>query len=83
MIPVQRGVQKYIPVTFHLVAQPQVTGRVTEENVLLQVASINASYADQEAKFYIDRFNYFDNDAVYNTPASTAAKIADATEKGQ
>ena len=74
MVPVQRGVQKYIPVTFHLVANSAGAGRITEENILLQVASINASYADQEAKFYIDRFNYFDNDAVYNTPGSNAAR---------
>jgi len=74
MIPVQRGVQKYIPVTFHLVASTAGTGRVSEEAVLQQVASLNASYADQEAVFYIDRFNYFDNDAVFNTPATTAAR---------
>jgi len=74
MMPVQRGVQKYIPVTFHLVANTAGNGRITEENVLLQIASINASYADQEAKLYIDRFNYFDNDAVYDTPGSTAGR---------
>ena len=74
LIPIQRGVQKYIPITFHLVAAANGTGRVTEENVLLQLANINASYADQEAKFYIDRFNYFNNDAVFNTPASAGAK---------
>lgn len=74
LIPVQRGVQKYIPVTFHLVASSNGSGRVNEENVLLQIANLNASYADQEFKFYIDRLNYFDNDAVYNTPASNAAK---------
>lgn len=74
LIPIQRGVQKYIPITFHLVASASGAGRVNEENVLLQVANLNAAYADQEFKFYIDRFNYFDNDAVYNTPASAAAK---------
>jgi len=74
MIPMQRSVQKYIPITFHLVAASNGSGRVSEEGVLMQVANINASYADQEAKFYIDHFNYFDNDAVYNSPASAAAK---------
>ena len=75
MIPLQRGVQKYIPVTFHLVAAANGTGRVTEENVLLQLCNLNAQYADQEALFYIDRFNYFDNDAVFQTPASSAARV--------
>lgn len=74
LLPVQRGAVKYIPMTFHLVASSAGNGRVTEEAVLQQVANINASYADQEAKFYIDRFNYFDNDAVYNTPGSAAAR---------
>lgn len=69
-----RNAQKYVPITFHLVANSAGNGRVTEENVLLQVANLNASYADQEIKFYIDRLNYFDNDAVYNSPATTAAR---------
>jgi hypothetical protein len=74
MIPVQRGAVKYIPMTFHLVANSAGNGRITEESILLQVASINADYADQEAIFYIDRFNYFENDAVYNSPGSAAAR---------
>src|SRR6188768_3356430 len=60
MVPVQRGVQKYIPITFHLVADASGNGRVSEEGILAQVANINASYADQEIKYYIDKFNYFD-----------------------
>jgi hypothetical protein len=74
MTSIQRGVVKYIPVTFHLVASSAGAGRVQEENVLRQIANINEAYADQESKFYIDRFNYFDNDAVYNTPRSSAAR---------
>ena len=73
MIPVQRGALKYIPLTFHLVASSAGAGRITEESILQQVASLNVTYADQEAVFYIDRFNYFDNDAVYNTPGSASA----------
>ncbi len=73
MVEVQRGVQKYIPMTFHLVANDAGSGRVTEEAILSQVANINAQYGDQEALFYIDRFNYFDNDAVYDSPRSFAA----------
>ncbi|MGB4848394.1 MAG: zinc-dependent metalloprotease [Saprospiraceae bacterium] len=69
----QRNAQKYIPVTFHLVASSAGSGRVKEEEVLKQVANLNTQYGDQQAIFYIDHFNYFDNDAVYNTPASPAA----------
>ncbi len=73
MIEVQRGALKYIPMTFHLVANDAGSGRVTEESILYQVASINEQYSDQEAIFYIDRFNYFDDDAVYDSPRSNAA----------
>lgn len=69
----ERSAQKYIPVTFHLVANSAGTGRVQEEDVLKQIANLNTQYGDQMAVFYIDHFNYFDNDAVYNTPSSPAA----------
>ncbi len=75
MISRERGAIKYIPVTFHLVAATNGTGRVTEEAVLSQLANLNVQFADQEIIYYIDRFNYFNNDAVYNTPASTAARF--------
>lgn len=65
---------KYIPVTFHLVANAAGTGRVEEENVLKQVLNFNKAYADQDMIFYIDHFNYFDNDAVYNMPFSNVAR---------
>lgn len=74
LIPLQRGIVKYVPVTFHLVANSNGTGRVSEENVLRQLASLNSSFQDQEFIFYINRLNYFDNDAVYQTPASAAAR---------
>lgn len=70
-----RGAVKYVPVTFHLVAASNGNGRIQEEDVLRQVANINNTYADQEVIFYIDTLKYMDNDAVFNTPASTAATI--------
>lgn len=72
---IQRGAIKYIPITFHLVANTAGNGRIIEENVLRQVATLNEQFADQEAIFYIDRFNYFDNDAVFETPSSSGATI--------
>ncbi len=74
MVPHQRGAVKYVPVTFHMVAAANGNGRVEIENVLKQVANFNAQYADQEMIFYIDSLNSFDNDAVYNTPGSSAAR---------
>ena len=74
MVSSPRGALKYIPVTFHLVANTAGNGRVEEENVLKQVANFNKNYADQDFIFYIDHFSYFDNDAVYNTPSSVLAR---------
>jgi hypothetical protein len=74
MVSQQRGALKYIPITFHLVANAAGNGRVVEENVLRQLAHLNVQYADQEIIFYIDRFNYFDNDAVFNMPFSSAGR---------
>ena len=71
----QRGATKYIPITFHLVAATNGTGRIQEEDVFRQLHSLNNQYADQDVVYYIDRLSYFDNDAVYNTPASSAARI--------
>src|SRR5688500_10771916 len=71
----QRGAVKYIPVTFHLVANSDSLGAIQVENVLAQLCSINEQYADQEVIFYIDRLSYIYNTAVYETPASTAATI--------
>lgn len=73
-MPDTRDAVKYVPTTWHLVAASNGSGRVEEENVLKQIANLNNTYADQEFVFYIDRFNYFDNDAVYNTPHSAAAR---------
>lgn len=74
MVAHQRGAVKYVPVTFHLVAASNGTGRVEEENVLKQVLNLNTQYADQEVIYYIDRFNYFDSDVVFNTPFTTAGR---------
>lgn len=71
----QRGAVKYIPVTFHLVANSDSVGAVQIENVFDQLCSLNEQYADQEAIFYIDRLNYIYNTAVYETPSSSAATI--------
>ena len=72
---VPRNVLRYIPITFHLVADSDGDGRVQEENVFLQLDNLNAQFADQQAIFYIDRLNYINNTAVYETPSSSAAIV--------
>ena len=71
----QRGAVKYIPITFHLVANTAGSGRIHESAVLEQLCNLNEQYADQDVIFYIDSLSYFDNDATYETPSSVAATI--------
>lgn len=71
----QRGVEKYIPLTFHLVADSDSNGAIQVEDVFRQLCNLNAQFDDQEVTFYIDRLNYIYNTAVYNTPASSAATV--------
>ncbi len=69
-----RGVKNYIPVTFHILASSTGNGRVSEENLLLQVANLNAQYADQDIIFYLDELKYINNDLIYKTPGAWEAE---------
>ena len=62
-------VVKYVPVTFHLVANDNGNNRAREEQVLAQIASLNAQYADQEFIFYIDELDSIDLTLLYNDPS--------------
>src|SRR5690606_24792827 len=74
-IPVERGVVKYVPITFHLVLNTAGNGRVVEENILSQVAALNTQYQDHEFVYYIKELKYPNSDHIYNTPASTVAVL--------
>src|SRR5688500_18263019 len=72
---IERGALKYIPVTFHLVADSDSNGAIQVEDVFRQLCNLNVQFADQDAIFYIDRLNYIYNDNVFNFPASSAATV--------
>jgi hypothetical protein len=73
--PALRNVQKFVPMTFILVADDNGNGRVQEERVLEQLANINQFYVPQEFTFYLDEIRYVDKTLIYNTPSSLPAEI--------
>ena len=74
--PMQRsGAERYVPVTFHFIADDNGNGYPREEQALEQLASLNTLYADQEFVFYIDEIRYKEDSRIYNEPASSAAEF--------
>lgn len=65
-----RSAPRYIPVTFHLAAENDGTGRIAYGAVLDQLCKMNRDYADLEMVFYLSemRWNEIDNSGVYNNP---------------
>ena len=49
---VRNGDIQYVPVTFHLVAATDGTGRVKLRQVTQQLCRLNNDYADQNIQFY-------------------------------
>ncbi len=74
-VHLRSGVQRYVPVTFHFVADDSENGYARPEQVLEQLASINSLYADQELTFYIDEFRYTADSRIYNTPSASTAEF--------
>lgn len=64
-----RGAITYVPITFHLVANSSRQGRITENNVLDMLCEMNKDFLDAEIQFYIKKFTYINNDAVYEHEA--------------
>lgn len=61
---------KYVPLTFHLVAKSDGTGRINEKDVYDQLCALNTDYADMEIQFYIKKLNYINNTTVFQTHAN-------------
>jgi hypothetical protein len=60
----------YLPITFHLVAKSNGTGRVNEKLVLEQLCALNEDFAPAQIQFYLKdgTFNYVNNDVIYDSP---------------
>ncbi len=62
----------YVPVTFHLVARTDGTGRLLPSYAIEMLDAVNIFWKSQNVIFYIKSFNNINNDFLFNTPASTA-----------
>jgi hypothetical protein len=66
-----RGVKKYVPVKFNIIAKADRSGRISEAKVLENLAQMNKDYANQDIVFYMAKFpsgeyfNYMDSDNAY------------------
>jgi len=59
--------KRYVPVKFHLIADSQGNGRISDIQVYQQLCRLNAQYDSLGLVFYIDDgFNYIDNTAMFN-----------------
>ena len=63
-----RGGVSYVPVTFHLLANDDGSGRALESDILDMVCQINALYQDQNIQYYIKSLNYINNTTTYTDP---------------
>jgi hypothetical protein len=72
-----RGVTRYVPLTVHLVAKTDGTGRVSEAKAIETLCVVNTFYdtSGSDIQFYIKRFNYFNKDAAYSQPNSTSGEF--------
>ncbi len=61
----------YLPVTFHLVANSDGSGRISENAVLDQLCAMNGDYEDQDIQFYLKQFNYINNTGINNDHRNT------------
>lgn len=74
---VTRSGVTFVPITFHLIAEDDGTGRITEERVLENFCKLNADFAPYNMQFYIPNgFNYVDNSALYTASGSNSEVLS-------
>jgi len=74
-IEMRSGIPRYVPVTFHFIADDNGKGYPREEQALEQLASINELFAPQEMIFYLDEIKYKADSRIYTAPASSPAEF--------
>ena len=74
-----RGSVYYVPVTFHLVAAADGSGRALESDILDMLCQVNATYntnfqkVGQVIQFYIKSIQYINNNDLYNSAKGSKA----------
>ncbi|RLD21929.1 MAG: hypothetical protein DRI69_02715 [Bacteroidetes bacterium] len=72
-IEMRSGITRYIPVTFHFIAEDSGNGYPREEQALVQLESLNELYAAQDFVLYIADIIYTADSRIYDTPSSGPA----------
>ncbi len=67
----------YIPVTFHLVAKANGSGRINEKLVLEQLCALNEDFEPVGFRFYLKdtKFSYVNNNVIYDQPFNAESGI--------
>lgn len=84
------GIQKanqetlYIPIKFHLVADSDGQGRISANDVLDELCTLNGQFEEVGMVFYIDgELNEFDHTPTYESPTTAGAITKMLTEKNE
>ena len=72
-VDLRSGAPRYVPVTFHFIADDAGVGYPVEEQALEQLANLNGAYAPQEKIFYIDEIRRTANSLIFYSPDSNLA----------
>lgn len=64
------GAPTYVPITYHLVAKDDGTGRLKVTKVFENLCKINDVYKDQNIIFYLKNINFINNTFLYDDPSS-------------
>lgn len=68
--PLEFRTVRNVPLTFHMVANTDASGRVAELDVFEQLCALNEDYAGMDIQFYIKKLNYINNSTVHQTHAN-------------
>ncbi|MDQ3141732.1 MAG: M43 family zinc metalloprotease [Bacteroidota bacterium] len=79
------GAKIWIPITYHLYARTDGTGRLPARYVFDNLCSINLYFADQEIEFFIKEIRLTNNTDIYDDPSSTlgSARIKSVMNQGK
>ncbi|MDA8692467.1 zinc-dependent metalloprotease [Saprospiraceae bacterium] len=69
-------VERFVPITFHAVADSQGEGRVSDQVILESLCVLNQRFEDTEMRFYLQNINRINNDAIYSNPGTNAGRTA-------
>lgn len=64
------SVTRYVPVTFHLVADDDGNGRISLPDIYNQLCKLNLDYIPFDMVFYIQEIRYLNNSNAFHFPAS-------------